>query len=215
MHHHLNNLYTTKAQMPDLYGLPRQTRCRDPLQFELSSPETLDSPTGYVVLSAHSLIWSHPSLSYPPYRLFSSSIRSLPDGLVGAGYERFPNLLSVSLFPCHLPYSGAMVVGTRLFLLQSLWPSSSSYGVGLLILMQVGSCVSRVTKLQSSLYATAWKLARPSPTRTFTTELAPDESPQPNVSYNYAGKQSIPATRLSLARYRALWAASEVHEEKH
>ena len=46
------------------------------------------------------------------------------------------------------------------------------------------SC-GRVTRLQSSLYATARSLASPSPTRTFTTELPPDGSPRSDVDYNY------------------------------
>ena len=41
-----------------------------------------------------------------------------------------------------------------------------------------------VTRLQSSLYATARSIASPSPTRTFTIELSPDGSPQSNVDYN-------------------------------
>jgi hypothetical protein len=34
------------------------------------------------------------------------------------------------------------------------------------------------------------------------------ESPHPDVEYNYAGKQPIPAAGLSPARYAALWAAN-------
>ena len=71
----------------------------------------------------------------------------------------------------------------------------------------------RVTRLQSSLYATARSVASPSPARTFTAELSPNESPQLDVDYNYAGKQSIPATGLSPVRYAALWAADGYAEE--
>ena len=60
----------------------------------------------------------------------------------------------------------------------------------------VGSNVGRVTRLQSSLNAAAWRIACPSPKRTFTSELSPPESPQKGVGYNYAGKQSIPAVGL-------------------
>jgi len=65
-----------------------------------------------------------------------------------------------------------------------------------------------VTRLQSSLYVTARGVASPSPARTFTAELSSNESPHLDVDYNYAGKQSIPATGLSPARYEALWAAN-------
>ena len=78
----------------------------------------------------------------------------------------------------------------------------------------VGSLLGRVTRLQSSLYATAWQLASPSPTRAFTSELSSLRSPQRDVRYNYMGKQSIPMTGLSPVKNTALWAANEAHEEK-
>ena len=65
-----------------------------------------------------------------------------------------------------------------------------------------------VTRLRSSLYATARCFARPSPARTFTPELSPDGSPQSDVGYNYAAKQPIAAAGLAPARYAALWAAN-------
>ena len=67
-----------------------------------------------------------------------------------------------------------------------------------------------VTRLRSSLYATARNLASPSPAGTFTTELPPDGSPHSDVGYNYAAKQPITAAGLTPARYAALWAASRV-----
>jgi hypothetical protein len=55
-----------------------------------------------------------------------------------------------------------------------------------------GSHVARVTRLQSSLYATARSLASPSPARTFTTELSPDGSPLSDVDYNYTANNQLP-----------------------
>ena len=49
-----------------------------------------------------------------------------------------------------------------------------------------------VTRLQSSLYATARSIAIPSPTRTFTIELSPDGSPQSDVDYNYTANNQLP-----------------------
>jgi len=49
-----------------------------------------------------------------------------------------------------------------------------------------------VTRLRSSLYATARNLASPSPARTFTTELSPDGSPLSDVGYNYAANNQLP-----------------------
>ena len=65
-----------------------------------------------------------------------------------------------------------------------------------------------VTRLQSSLYATARYLASPSPARTFTTELSPDGSPLSDVGYNYTIIQPIIVAGLPPARYAALWAAN-------
>jgi len=53
-----------------------------------------------------------------------------------------------------------------------------------------------VTRLQSSLYATARSLASPSPTRTFTIELSPDGSPQSDVDYNYTANNQLPQPDL-------------------
>jgi len=66
-----------------------------------------------------------------------------------------------------------------------------------------------VTRLQGSLYATARRIACPPPTRAFTFELSSVGSLQADVEDNYAGKQPIPATGLTPARNKALWAASK------
>lgn len=55
-----------------------------------------------------------------------------------------------------------------------------------------GSHVDSVTRLQSSLYATARNLACPSPARTFTIELSPDGSPLSDVDYNYTAYNQLP-----------------------
>jgi hypothetical protein len=60
--------------------------------------------------------------------------------------------------------------------------------------------------------AAACTMASPSPTRTSTTELSPVGSPRSDVSYDYTGKQSTPATGLTPARQAAVWAANESHE---
>jgi hypothetical protein len=55
-----------------------------------------------------------------------------------------------------------------------------------------GSHVGCVTRLRSSRYARARSLASPSPARTFTIELSPDESPRSDVDYNYAANNQLP-----------------------
>ena len=55
-----------------------------------------------------------------------------------------------------------------------------------------GSHAGCVTRLQSSLNATARSLVSPSPARTFTIELSPDGSPRSDVDYSYAANNQLP-----------------------
>ena len=55
-----------------------------------------------------------------------------------------------------------------------------------------GSHVGCVTRLQSSLYATARHLVSPSPARTFTIELSSDGSPLSDVDYDYTANNQLP-----------------------
>ena len=71
----------------------------------------------------------------------------------------------------------------------------------------VGSRVGRVTRRIRFACATARTIASPHQQGTFTVELSLGGSPQPNVDYDYAGKQPIPAAGLAPARHTALWAA--------
>src|SRR3972149_6062217 len=57
-------------------------------------------------------------------------------------------------------------------------------------------------------------MANPSPTRTFTTELALAGSPRTNVGYHYLGTQSTPMAGLAPARHAAVWAANGGHGEE-
>jgi hypothetical protein len=136
-------------------------------------PEALGSPAGYVVLPAHRLIWPHPSVSFPSTHLFIRGWLLQPRGLPRAENETFPNLLLVAVPSCRPPYPGGpdgclwlcftIHSGLRHFRTGSASTSPT----------HVGSGVGRVTRLQGSLYATARRLARPSPTKAFTLELSP------------------------------------------
>lgn len=126
----------------------------------LSSPEILDSPVGSVVLLDHGLIWPHPRLLLHSLPYCSSSRESLPCDLVWAGGNSFPTLLCISFSSCRLPYPGIPKDCIWLLLHPLLWP--------ILSLQRFGSCNSTfissngsVTRLQSSLYATAWRVASP------------------------------------------------------
>lgn len=174
-----------------------------------ASPEALGSPAGYAIPQGHRLLWPHPSLSRPSAGLFPSSGWSLPYGLVWAGRERFPTFLRLSVPPCHLPYPGVPDGCIWLLLRRPPWPSPSWHRLGSRWPTRSGSCVGGVTRLQSSLYAAARWIARSSPARAFTPELAPPGSPLEDVGYDYAGKQPTPAAGLSPARHAAPWAASQ------
>ena len=135
-------------------------------------PEALGSAAGCSVPPHHRLLWPHPSLSFSSTHLCIRGWLLQPRGLPRAENERFPNLLLVSLPSCRPPYPGGsdgclwlcftIRAGLRHFRTgsASTWPT------------HVGSGVGRVTRLQGSLYATARRLARPSPTRTVTLKLS-------------------------------------------
>ena len=124
--------------------------------------------------------------------------------------QSVPAFVCMSFLPCRLPYPGGwteLTVGalpsTLAFaLLSEAWHPQ-------FFRAEVGSRAVSLSGLQSSLYAAARRVARPSPTRTFTFELSCHGSPCWHVEYNYAGKQSIPATGLSPAGHAALQAARQ------
>ena len=144
----------------------------------LLGPEALGSPGGSVVLPARRLLWPHPRLSPASIGLFSSSDESLPCGLVWAAGESFPNLSNVSVPPRHLPYPGWLAGCTWSFLHRPRWPCPSLHRLGAQRsdALRVSALVC-VTRLQSSLHATARWMACPSPERAFTYELPSLESP--------------------------------------
>ena len=174
-------------------------------------PEALGSPTGYVVPSGHRLLWPHPSLSASPVDLCIRqqvfAFRPRPRG--SPIYSVCPSLRATSRAPADRTTANGCYFVTSVvafaFFVQARHPHchASRFARG------------GVTRLQSSLYAAARRVARPSPTRTFTFELSFHESPHWNVEYNYAGKQPIPAAGLSPAGHTALWAANEGHEENN
>ena len=139
---------------------------------------------------------------------------SLPYGLVWAGIERLPNLLRMSLSSVP-PY-----VPRRARRLQLTVPSPSVLAFA--TFAQARHPQSHTRRFSrglcneaarfASCYGPEELLALHRQGRLLSSfHLV--ESPQPNVEYNYAGKQPIPATGLSPARQAALWAANEEHEE--
>ena len=134
---------------------------------------------------------------------------SLPYGLVWAGIERLPNLLRMSLssvppsvprrtgrLPVTVPSSSiiAFAISTQA---RHPQPHARRFSHGkrneaakfVLCYGPVESlALHRQGRLHSSFHL--------------------NESPRSDVKYNYAGKQSIPATGLSPVKHAALWAAN-------
>lgn len=144
------------------------------------------------------------------YELYDGS---LPYGLVWAGVERLPNLLGMSLssVPFYVP--------RRAKRLHLTVPSPSVLAFAAFAQARHPHSLTRRFMRGSCNEAARFalccgpeeSLALPRQGRLLSSfHLV--ESPQPNVEYNYAGKQSIPAAGLSPARHAALWAANEEHE---
>ena len=178
-------------------------------QCKLHSPSTDNHP----VQSPLALLWvmlsqwvfayyelmrnSCPLSTISPFRLY---VECLLCGTVWAGNKRLPNLICLSIFACSLPYPDGLS-GSRLFNLCSHWSSPTSERLDIHDTPYTSVLIrSLIAGLQSSLYVTACKVARPTPTRAFTLQLSPPKSPFGGVEYDYTGKQSIPATGLSPAR---------------
>ncbi len=73
----------------------------------------------------------------------------------------------------------------------------------------VGSCVSRVTRRTGSLALRPARLLALTNTVHLLSSFRRASHPVPDVDYDYAGKQPIPAAGLSPARHTAVWAANE------
>jgi hypothetical protein len=138
---------------------------------------------------------------------------SLPYGLVWAGIERLPNLLHMSLssVPSYVP--------RRAKRLHSTVPSPSVLAFATFAQARHPQSHTRRFSHRSCneaarfalCYGPEESLALPRQGRLLSSfHLV--ESPRPDVEYNYAGKQSIPAAGLTPARHAALWAANEEHE---
>ncbi len=135
-------------------------------------PEALGSAAGCSVQPPHRLLWPHPSLSLSSTHLCIRGWLLQPRGLPRAENERVPNLLPVSVPACRPPYPGGpdgclwLCFTIRAGLRRFRTGSASTCAT------HVGSGVGFVTRLQGSLYATARRFARPSPTRAITLKLS-------------------------------------------
>jgi hypothetical protein len=206
MHHKLDNLYATKAEKPCSCG-PKACLTEP----DASTALPVQRPLALQALCCHS--GSSPNMAssetvYPFRRLifFARRVFALRPRM---GWNR--QLPQFAPRTCHIVPSSVPRRSVRVHLVVSS-PNVLAFAT-LASARQPQSHTRRflrgcVTRLQSSLYATARYLASPSPARTFTIELSPDGSPQSDVDYNYTIIQPIIVAGLPPARYAALWAAS-------
>lgn len=136
-----------------------------------SRPEALGSPASYVVSPGHRLLWPHPRLWFPPAdlcfirrvsvaQLLPTGKAEVPQFTLRASNRRAALRTPVDCAIAHDCYFIAHA-SLRHFRTGSA-PTSPHNRV----------TVACVTRLQVSLYATARRLARPAPARTFTFELS-------------------------------------------
>ena len=140
-----------------------------------AGPVALGSPTGSIVRPDRRFLWPHLRLCRPPAGLWiiPSGCEPVPASHRGSPiYSVSPSDHAVARTPVAptTAFDDAFAAGSAFAPLsrarQPQFPhQSGSNGVAL-------------SKLQHSLYATAWSFARPAPVRTFTTELAWAGSPQ-------------------------------------
>ena len=174
----------------------------NPVQRPLAPQRVMLSPQ---FIAYYGLIRNSQSLP-STYELYDGS---LPYGLVWAGIERLPNLLRMSLSSVP-PY-----VPRRAKRLHSTVPSPSVLAFATFAQARHPQSQTRRFSHRSCneaarfalCYGPEESLALPRQGRLLSSfHLV--ESPRPDVEYNYAGKQSIPAAGLTPARHAALWAAN-------
>ena len=193
--HNLRSRAVAQAVLPTL-------KKNNPVQRPLALQRVMLSPR---VIAYYGLIRNSRPLP-PIYVLYDGS---LPYGHVWAGIERLPNLLRMSLST--VPPSGPR----RAERLPTTVPSPP-------VLAFAISARAR----HPQPHARRFSRGQRNEASKFTLCYGPVEllalhrqgrllssfrlsgSPQADVEYNYAGKQSIPAAGLSPVRHAALWAAS-------
>jgi len=190
MHQSLNNLYTTKAANRCPCG-PHGHVWRDRLDAAIQSRGPWLS--GVLCCHTRSLLTMASSESVCPFQcliffvhwIFALRPRMGWDRQIPQFAPRIFNSVpsSVPRRPCRVH----MVVSS---------PTVITFAISALARQphptRAGSHAGCVTRLQSSLNATARSLVSPSPARTFTIELSPGRSPRSDVDYNYTANNQLP-----------------------
>ena len=190
MHHQLYNLYATKAEKPCSCGpracltepvvstafpvqrplARRALCCRSRSSLNMASSESV-CPFQYLIFFVYWIFALRPRMGW--YRQIPQFAPHI--------YDPVPSSVPRRSCRVHVVVTSSPVIAFAI-LAQARQPHPT----------HAGSHVDSVTRLQSSLYATARDLASPSPARTFTIELSPDGSPRSDVDYNYTANNQLP-----------------------
>ncbi len=210
MHHVHSNLYATKAAALNSYGpighversklaAARQSRgpwlsgvlcCHTRSLLTMASSESVGTFL-CLIFFVHWIFALRPRMGW---------YRQIPQ-FAPRIYNSVPS--SVPRRPCrvHLVVSSPTVIAFAKFAVaRQPHPHTRRFPCG------------RVTRLQSSLYATARSLASPSPARTFTIELPPDGSPRSDVDYNCTANNQLPQPDLHRQDTRPYGLRTNKHE---
>ena len=190
MHHAQSNLYATKAVLPCFCGpfghvwrnrIPTAIQSRGPWLssvlcchtgswLTMASSESV-GPFQCLIFFVHWIFALRPRMGW--YRQIPQFAPRICNSVPSSVPRRSCQVHLVVSSPTVLAFAKSAVARQPL-------PHTRRFSCG---------CV---TRLQSSLYATARSLASPSPARTFTTELSPDGSPRSDVDYNYTAYNQLP-----------------------
>jgi hypothetical protein len=186
-------------------AVPHSSSKANPVQRPLALRGVMLSPQ---VIAYYGLIRNSQPLP-STYELYDGS---LPYGLVWAGIERLPNFLRMSLssVPSYVPRRTKwlhMVVPSPLVVAFAI-SAQARHPHAHARRFSRGKC-NEAARF-ASCYGPEESLALPRQGRLLSS-FHPVESPQPDVKYNYAGKQPIPAAGLTPPRHAALWAANRAH----
>ena len=194
MQHKTNNLYATKAERPCPYSptafiaepatstahpvqrpLARQALCcRSGSSLNMASSESVCTFL-CLIFFVHWIFALRPRMGW---------YRQIPQ-FAPRTYNSVPSSVPRQPWRVHLVVSSPTVIAFAISAM-ARQPHPT----------HAGSHVGSVTRLQSSLYATARSLACPSPARTFTIELSPGGSPRSDVDYNYTANNQLPQPDL-------------------
>jgi len=190
MHHKPDNLYTPKAEKPCPYGPKARlsgpvTSTAHPVQRPLARQALCCRSESSLTMASSESVCPFQCLIFFVHCIFALRSRmgwhrQIPQ-FAPRIYDLVPSSVPRRSCRVHMVVSSTTVLA---FAISALARQPHP--------IHAGSHVGCVTRLQSSLHATARSLASSSPARTFTIKLPPDGSPRSDVDYNYTANNQLP-----------------------